>query len=217
MPRSFITAGCMPCSPRALRSRSKSSKTATKLPGGSVSRSRGSWRSPLLVNQSKCKYRTSFHLTIPPNERNHWKKMTLLPEVEFHEDVRLLVYRPKGRLNKATVNKIVFIVEDLEAKSQEPFNRFFDTLRHDEVELNFRYVIQISLHRRRSYAGRPPVKSAILATDSTIIHYGRLHALLTQGSPINVRIFQEFDAAAGWLGVPIHLLQAQGASKKAET
>ena len=134
--------------------------------------------------------------------------MTLLPEVEFHEDVRLLVYRPKGRLNKATVNKIVFIVEDLEAKSQEPFNRFFDTLRHDEVELNFRYVIQISLHRRRSYAGRPPVKSAILATDSTIIHYGRLHALLTQGSPIKVRLFQDRQEAAQWLGVPIELLTA---------
>ena len=126
--------------------------------------------------------------------------MNLPSEIEFHEDVRLLVYRPKGRLNKATVNKIVFIVEDLEAKSQEPFNRFFDTLGHDEVELNFRYVIQISLHRRRSYAGRPPVKSAILATDSTIIHYARLHALLTQGSSIKVKIFQDRNEAAWWLG-----------------
>src|SRR4030095_13287301 len=121
--------------------------------------------------------------------------MELPPDVEFLEDVRLLVYRPKGRLNKATVNKIVFIVGDLEAKSQEPFNRFFDTLGHDEVELNFRYVIQISLHRRRSYAGRPPVKSAILATDSTIIHYARLHALLTQGSSIKVKVFQDRNEA----------------------
>jgi hypothetical protein len=143
--------------------------------------------------------------------------MELAPDVEFLEDIRLFIHRPHGLLNEAAVNKVIAVLGDLEAASHEPFNRFFDTLRHDEVELNFRYVIQISLHRRRSYAGRPPVKSAILATDSTIIHYGRLHALLTQGSPINVRIFQEFDAAAGWLGVPIHLLQAQGASKKAET
>ena len=34
-----------------------------------------------------------------------------------------------------------------------------------EIELNFRYVIQVSLHRRLSYKGRAPVKSAILATD----------------------------------------------------
>ena len=133
-------------------------------------------------------------------------KINLQPDVEFHEDVRLLVYRPQGRLNKASVNKIVFIIEDLEAKSQEPFNRFFDTLGHDEVELNFKYVIQISLHRRRSYADRPPVKSAILATDSTIIHYARLHALLTQGSPINVHIFQDRDKAAQWLGVRVEKL-----------
>jgi hypothetical protein len=139
-------------------------------------------------------------------------KIELPPDVEFHEDLRLLIYRPKGRLNKTTVNKIVFIVEDLEAKSQEPFNRFFDTLGHDEVELNFRYVIHISLHRRRSYADRPPVKSAILATDSTIIHYARLHALLTQGSPISVRIFQDRDKAAEWLGVSVEKLLPKAAS-----
>src|SRR5437868_919109 len=138
--------------------------------------------------------------------------MTLLPEVEFHEDVRLLVYRPKGRLNKATVNKIVFIVEDLEAKSQEPFNRFFDTLGHDEVELNFRYVIQISLHRVLSYCDRPPVKSAILATDSTIAHYCQLHAIIIEDSPINVRIFRERGEAAKWLGAPIERLASKFAT-----
>ena len=78
-----------------------------------------------------------------------------------------------------------------------------------EVELNFKYIIQASLHRRLSYAGRPPVKSAILATDSTIIHYGRLHAVLTQGSPIKVRLFQDRKEAAEWLGVPIERLAAK--------
>jgi hypothetical protein len=89
-------------------------------------------------------------------------------------------------------------------------------LAADEIELNFEYVIKFSLHRRLSYAGHPSVKSAILATDSTMIHYGKLHALLTQGSPIKVRIFQELDAAAAWLGVPIVLLQARGASNETE-
>ena len=100
-------------------------------------------------------------------------------------------------------------MEDLEAKLQEPFNRFLDTVAAHEVELNFKYIIQASLHRRLSYAGRPPVKSAILATDSTIIHYGRLHAILTQGSPIKVRIFQDRKEAAEWLAVPIERLAAK--------
>jgi hypothetical protein len=132
--------------------------------------------------------------------------MKLPPEVQFYEDIRLLVYRPCGVLNEQSVDKIVSIIGDLEAKLKEPFNRFFDTLGHDEVELNFRYVIQISLHRVLSYGDRPPVKSAILATDTTIGHYCQLHAIITEESPINVRIFQKREDVAKWLGVPIERL-----------
>jgi len=132
--------------------------------------------------------------------------MKLPPDIEFHDDIRLLIYRPRGVVDEAAVQKAVDVLEDLEAKLQKPFNRFSDTLAADEVELNFKYVIQVSLCRRLSYAGRPPVKSAILATDSTMIHYARLHALLTQGSPINVRIFKDRQEAAKWLGVPIERL-----------
>src|SRR5262252_9767276 len=130
-------------------------------------------------------------------------QIQLPPDIEFHEDIRLLVYRPRGLMNEASVNKVVEIVGNFEAKLQEPFNRFFDTLGHDEVELNFRYVIQISLYRVLSYGDRPPVKSAILATDTTITHYCQLHAIITKDSPINVRIFQNREDAAKWLGVPL--------------
>jgi hypothetical protein len=133
--------------------------------------------------------------------------MKLAPDIEFHEDIRLLIYRPQGAIDEAAVKKVVSVLEDLEAKLQAPFNRFSDTLAADEVELNFKYVIQVSLCRRLSYAGHPRVKSAILATDSTMIHYARLHALLTQGSPIHVRIFQDRKEAAKWLGVPIERLE----------
>jgi hypothetical protein len=129
--------------------------------------------------------------------------MKLPPEIEFHEDIRLLIYRPRGLIDEAAINKIISVIEDLEAKLREPFNRFSDTLAADEVELNFKYVMRLA------YAGRPPVKSAILATDSTLIHYGRLHALLTQGSSIKVRIFQDRQEAAQWLGVPLELLAAK--------
>ena len=132
--------------------------------------------------------------------------MNFPPDVEFHEDIRLLIYRPRGVIDEAAVKRIVAVLEELEEKLHRPFNRFSDTLVADEVELNFKYVIQVSLCRRLSYAGHPPVRSAILATDSTMIHYARLHALLTQGSPINVRIFKDRQEAAKWLGVPIKRL-----------
>jgi hypothetical protein len=82
--------------------------------------------------------------------------MILLPDdVEFHEDIRLLIYRPCGVIDEAAVKRVVDVLEDLEAKLEKPFNRFSDTLAADEVELNFKYVIQVSLCRRLSYAGHP--------------------------------------------------------------
>ena len=140
--------------------------------------------------------------------------MKLPPDVEFYEDVGLFVWRPRGVLDEAAINKVLGGLEDLEAKLPAPFNRFADTLAAHEIELNFKYVIQVSLHRRLAYAGRRPVKSAILATDATAIHYGRLHALLTQGSPIKVRVFQDREQAAQWLGVPIELLAVESSGEK---
>jgi hypothetical protein len=138
--------------------------------------------------------------------------MKLAPHVEFHEDNRLLIYRPRGLIDEAAVNKIISVIEEIEAKTQEPFDRFSDASGAHEVELNFQYVIQVALHRRLSHKGRVPVKSAILPTDSTIIHYARLLALLTEGSSITVRVFQDRKEAAQWLNVPLERLTPKGKS-----
>jgi hypothetical protein len=135
--------------------------------------------------------------------------MKFPPDVEFYEDIRLIVWRPHGLVNKAAVNKIISVLGELETAFKEPFNRFSDTVAADAVDLNFEYIISVSLYRRRFYAKRAPIKSAILATDSTLIHYGKVHALLTQGSPINVRVFQDRREAAQWLVVPIERLTAK--------
>ncbi len=140
--------------------------------------------------------------------------MKLPPDIQFHEDIRLLVYRPHGLVDEATVNKIISVIGELEATLKEPFNRFSDTVAADAVDLNFDYIIRVSLYRRLTYAGRPPVKSAILATNATAIHYARLHALLTQGSPIKVRVFQDRKEAAQWLAVPIERLEMSSNSRE---
>ena len=132
--------------------------------------------------------------------------MKLPPDVEFNEDIRLLIYRPHGLIDEAAVNKIIAVIEELEAATREPFNRFSDASEAHDVELNFRYVIEVSLHRRQAHAGRVPVKSAILATDSTLVHYARLLVMLTEGSSIKVRVFADRKEAAQWLGVPVEVL-----------
>lgn len=124
----------------------------------------------------------------------------------FHHDLRLMVWRPRGIVNEKAINKILEFMGKKEAASDEPFNRFTDTLLVDSVDLNFRYVFHISLFRRLSYLGWP-VKSAILVTRKDLGHYSKLHQILTQGSSIQVRIFQERADAAKWLGVSLETLE----------
>jgi hypothetical protein len=128
------------------------------------------------------------------------------PDVLFHHDLRLMVWRPRGTVNEKAINKILEFMGKKEATSHEPFNRFTDASLVESVDLNFRYIFHVSLFRRLSYVGWP-VKSAILVTTEELLHYSKLHQILTQGSPIRVRIFQERADAAKWLGVSLETLE----------
>ena len=139
-------------------------------------------------------------------------KLPLPADVEFHEDIGLLVYRPRGSLGRAAINKIISLIGELEFTLKKPFNRFLDTTATDVVDLNVEYIRGVSLYRRRFYGNRQAVKTAILATDSTVAEYGRLHASLTEDSPITVRVFKDLKEAAQWLGAPLELLSPKGAA-----
>jgi hypothetical protein len=129
-----------------------------------------------------------------------------LTDVQFYEDIRLLVWKPHGVLNEAALKHIRELIGDLEATSDEPFNRFTDSQALEAIDLNFRYVFDFALFRRLSYAGRPPVKSAILVSSLALAHYSKLHEVLTRHSSIKVRIFEQREVAAQWLDVPVELL-----------
>jgi len=135
--------------------------------------------------------------------------LNLPADVRYHEKLHLFVWRPQGAINENAVNKIITLLGRKEATAIRPFNRFTDTLNAHAIELNFRYIFHVSLFRRLSYAGRPPVKSAILVSNETMTHYGKMHAVLTQGSPLHVRIFQDRTEAGKWLDVPIEFLNPE--------
>ena len=126
--------------------------------------------------------------------------MNLPDDVEFYEDIRLIVWRPRGLVNKSAVNKIITVIGELETTAKEPFNRFSDTVAADAVDLNFEYIIQVSLYRR-AFTVNVRRSNRRFSPRIHLIHYGKVHALLTQGSPINVRVFQERKEAAQWSGV----------------
>ena len=132
--------------------------------------------------------------------------MKLPPHVRFRKELSLLVWRPRGILDEAIVNEIIAFVETVEANNKEPINRFSDLSALDAVDLNFEFVFHIALNRRLSAAPKPPVKSAFYITSSATRHYAKLHALLTDFSPLDVALFTERAAAAEWLGVPVDVL-----------
>ena len=99
-------------------------------------------------------------------------KLPLPTDFEFHEEVCLLIHRPHGVLNSAAINKIISLIGELEYTLKKPFNRFLDTVGADAIDLNSEYIRSVSLYRRRVYGNRPAIKTAILATDSTMADDG---------------------------------------------
>ncbi len=135
--------------------------------------------------------------------------MNLPADVTFIEDVSLFIWWPRGVLNEAAVNKILTFIAEQEGKFGRQFNRFTDMSALNAVDLTFKYVFHVALYRRLSRAGREVVKSAFLVTDPEIAHYVKLHAVMTDYSPLKVAMFEEREAAAKWLGVSIEILKAQ--------
>lgn len=132
--------------------------------------------------------------------------MKLPAYVQYRKEERLFIWRPRGVINEAAVTRVIGVLGSLEAEAGEGFNRFTDTLAADTIDLNFRFIFHVSLFRRLSYRG-PPVKSALLVAKTNRARYSQMHALLTQGSLLKVRIFREREAAAKWLGVPDEWLE----------
>jgi hypothetical protein len=132
--------------------------------------------------------------------------MESAPDVQFHEDLHLFVWRPSGVLDEAAVNKVLAGLIRRETMTAQPFNRFSDLSLVESFHLTFKYVFHVALHRRLSYIGRERIKSAFYVTHAEAAHLVKIHALVTDLSPLDVEIFEEREAAARWLCVPVESL-----------
>ena len=136
------------------------------------------------------------------------KKGSEMPErVIFHEDINLLVWKPVGIVTEPLVNTILDFLDRQETAHRRPFNRFTDVSAEQLMQVNPEYVFQVALHRRMMFAGRPPVKSAFYVTKPKVARLIRVHAIVTGGSPLEVAMFEDYQAAATWLGVSLGRLQ----------
>ena len=91
---------------------------------------------------------------------------------------------------------MVKFTETVEKRNRQALNRFVDLSALDAVDLNFEFVFHVALGRRLSAGPRPAVKSAFYVTSPDTTHYARLHAMLTDHSPLHVALFTDRAAAA---------------------
>ena len=124
------------------------------------------------------------------------------PDVRWIEEPELLlIWRPVGILDEADGNRMIAFLTEQENRFDKAFDRFTDLSVIDAVDLTFEYVFRVALHRRIARRGRPPIKSAFFATNPSVARYVKLHAMLTDLSPLQVEMFGEREPAAQWLGV----------------
>jgi hypothetical protein len=133
--------------------------------------------------------------------------LKLPAHVLFRKELSLMVWTPYGILDQALVNEMVAFLEVAEEKAQKPFNRFADLSALEAVDLNFRFVFHIALYRRLAFTSHPPAKTAFYVTSPDTTHYAKLHAMLTDHSPLHVSLFTERAAAAKWLDVSVEALR----------
>ena len=133
-----------------------------------------------------------------------------LPEhVLYRKSLSLMLWKPRGVLDEALVKEMVAFIGTVEKRASKPFNRFIDLSALDMVDLNFKFVFHIALHRRLSYAKYPAIKSAFYVTSQATTHYAKLHAMLTDYSPLEVKLFTDLANAAKWLDVSVEAFRME--------
>ena len=142
-------------------------------------------------------------------ETRQKRAMSLESEMEILKDAKLFRWRPVGVLDETKTNQIVAFLTEQETKFGREFNRFTDMFHLDAVDLNFKFVFQVALYRRLARLGRAPIKSAFFVPNDAVARYVKLHALVTDQSPLKVKIFKDHESAAKWLDVSADLLQAE--------
>jgi hypothetical protein len=74
--------------------------------------------------------------------------LKLPAHVLFRKDLFLMLWKPHGTLDELIVKEIVAFIDVAEERASKPFNRFTDLTALDMVDLNFKFVFHIGLHRR---------------------------------------------------------------------
>jgi hypothetical protein len=129
-------------------------------------------------------------------------KLKLPPDVIFHHDLWLMVFRPRGVLSEKRIRSIVKMLDEAENAAAKTFNRFSDYSQLFAIDVDFEALLAVSLHRQASYAKRAPMKSAYYVPTAAVARLANIHSLVMASSYAKIKIFEKIGSAARWLRVP---------------
>jgi hypothetical protein len=118
----------------------------------------------------------------------------------------LLVARPKGILDAEMAKRIVEFIELKEGQVETGFNRFCDLTLLEEVQLLPAEVLHLAVRRGEFNPNAVHVKSAFLATNALAFEFACMYKTLLNSPRIEVRVWNNWQAAADWLGVRLERL-----------
>ena len=114
-----------------------------------------------------------------------------------------MVGRFMGVLDIKTAEEIVEFVETKEASTETGFNRFCDTSQLDGIHLSSQEVRQLAARRRTFNPNDIRVKSAFYAPHPLAFGIARMYEQMLNSKRIEVRVWDDMQAAADWLGVDL--------------
>lgn len=113
----------------------------------------------------------------------------------------LMVCRPKGNLDATGAVQIVEFVEIKEVQFETGFDRFADLTLLDSINLSAEHVSRMADRRRGFNPNSIRVKSAFLAVHPLALGVARMYEKLLNSPRIEVRVYDQLEAAADWLAV----------------
>lgn len=113
----------------------------------------------------------------------------------------LMVCRPKGILDAAGAAQIVDFVEIKEIEFETGFDRFIDLTQLDSINLSAADISGLADRRRAFNPNDIYVKSAFMATHPLALGIARIYEKVLNSPRIEVRVYDQLEAAAAWLAV----------------
>jgi hypothetical protein len=122
-------------------------------------------------------------------------------DVYVIDSAALMVGRLRDVLDANEATRIVEFIEIKEEETESGFDRFCDLTTLKGIQLSSDDVQQLALRRRAFNPNNIRVKSAFLANDPLAAGIARMYQQLLDSPRIEVRVFNQLNAAAEWLAV----------------